>query len=96
MDERDKNHPSIILWSMGNEAGDGVNFVAASKWIHERDPSRPVHYERAGNRDHVDIYTPMYTGVEWLKNYVQETIPISNQLRKKLCLLLQNEEKKYV
>ena len=72
MVERDKNHPSIILWSMGNEAGDGVNFVAASKWIHERDPSRPVHYERAGNRDHVDIYSPMYTGVEWLKNYVQE------------------------
>ena len=72
MVERDKNHPSIILWSMGNEAGDGVNFVAASKWIHQRDPSRPVHYERAGNGDHVDIYTPMYTGVEWLKKYVEK------------------------
>jgi len=70
--ERDKNHPSVILWSMGNEAGDGVNFVAASEWIHQRDPSRPVHYERAGSRDHVDIYTPMYTGVEWLKKYVEK------------------------
>ncbi len=47
MVERDKNHPSIIIWSLGNEAGDGVNFEATSCWIHERDPSRPVHYERA-------------------------------------------------
>ena len=70
--ERDKNHPSIILWSMGNEAGDGVNFVVASDWIHQRDPSRPVHYERALDRDHVDVYTPMYTGVEWLKKYVEK------------------------
>ncbi|HSG67776.1 MAG TPA: glycoside hydrolase family 2 TIM barrel-domain containing protein, partial [Bacteroidales bacterium] len=43
MVERDKNHPSVIIWSMGNEAGDGVTFVAGSNWIHQRDPSRPVH-----------------------------------------------------
>ena len=66
MVERDKNHPSIIMWSMGNEAGDGVNFVAASNWIHERDPSRPVHYERALERDHVDVYTPMYASIEYI------------------------------
>ncbi len=58
--ERDKNHPSVIIWSMGNEAGDGVNFVAASDWIHQRDSSRPVHYERALQRQHVDIVSPMY------------------------------------
>jgi len=58
--ERDKNHPSVIIWSMGNEAGDGVNFVAASDWIHKRDSSRPVHYERALERKHVDIVSPMY------------------------------------
>ncbi len=72
MVERDKNHPSIIMWSMGNEAGDGVNFVAASEWIKERDPSRPVHYERAGKRDHVDVYTPMYAGIAHIENYAKK------------------------
>jgi beta-galactosidase len=55
-----KNHPSVIIWSLGNEAGDGVNFVAASRWIHENDPTRPVHYERAGQKAHVDIVSHMY------------------------------------
>lgn len=60
MVERDKNHPSVIIWSMGNEAGDGANFIVASKWIHQRDKTRPVHYERAEERSHVDIVSPMY------------------------------------
>ena len=64
MVERDKNRPSVIIWSMGNEGGDGVNFVAGSAWIHDRDPSRPVHYERALENSHVDIYTPMYTSID--------------------------------
>lgn len=72
MVHRDKNHPSIIMWSMGNEAGDGVNFVACSKWIKEFDSSRPVHYERAGTRDHVDLYTPMYAGIGHLERYAKE------------------------
>ena len=72
MVERDKNHPSIIMWSMGNEGGDGVNFIGCSNWLRTRDPSRPVHYERAENRDHVDIYTPMYPGVEWLKKWASK------------------------
>ena len=72
MVERDKNHPSIIMWSMGNEGGDGVNFIACSNWLRTKDPSRPVHYERAGDRDHVDIYTPMYPGVEWLKKWASK------------------------
>ncbi len=55
-----KNHPSIIIWSLGNEAGDGVNFVAASKWIHEHEPTRPVHYERAERKPHVDLVSYMY------------------------------------
>jgi beta-galactosidase len=69
MVERDKNHPSVVIWSMGNEAGDGVNFVACSDWLHRRDPSRPVHYERALLRNHVDIYSPMYMRIEGLKQY---------------------------
>ena len=71
MVERDKNHPSIIIWSMGNEAGDGVNFVKASEWIHQRDPSRPLHYERAEKRPHVDIYSPMYATIEHIEAYAK-------------------------
>jgi beta-galactosidase len=47
MVERDKNHPSIIIWSLGNESGDGPSFSACSAWIHHADPSRPVQYEGA-------------------------------------------------
>jgi len=69
MVERDKNHPSVIIWSLGNEAGDGPNFEATSAWIRKRDPSRPVHYERAGDRPHTDIVCPMYARIETLKAY---------------------------
>ncbi len=60
MVERDKNHPSVIIWSLGNEAGDGPNFAATSSWIRARDASRPVHYERAGEGANTDIVCPMY------------------------------------
>jgi beta-galactosidase len=69
MVERDKNHPSVIIWSLGNEAGDGINFEATSAWIHGRDPSRPVHYERAGDKPHTDIVCPMYARIETLEAY---------------------------
>lgn len=72
MVERDKNHPSVIIWSMGNEAGDGVNFEALSEWMHKRDPSRPVHYERAVERPHVDIVSPMYATIEKIEAYAQK------------------------
>jgi beta-galactosidase len=48
--ERDKNHPSVIIWSMGNESGYGPNFAAISGWLHEFDPTRPVHYEGAQDK----------------------------------------------
>ncbi|WP_281287640.1 glycoside hydrolase family 2 TIM barrel-domain containing protein, partial [Amycolatopsis rhizosphaerae] len=58
--ERDKNHPSVILWSLGNEAGTGGNLAAMADWVHERDPGRPVHYEGDGDSRHVDVYSRMY------------------------------------
>ena len=72
MVERDKNHPSVIVWSLGNEGGDGVNFQATSDWIHERDPSRPVQYERAIREPHVDIYAPMYARIPHLLDWASQ------------------------
>lgn len=72
MVERDKNHPSVVIWSLGNEAGDGVNFETAYRWLKERDGSRPVQYERAELGPHTDIYCPMYPSIEELKEYVSK------------------------
>jgi len=75
MVERDKNHPSIIFWSMGNEAGDGINYVKGYKWIKQRDDSRLVMYERAelesiytkDTEPHTDAMTWMYHNVNKIK-----------------------------
>lgn len=71
--ERDKNHPSIIVWSMGNEAGTGPNFLAAYKAMKNRDNTRPVHYERAEKETdikerHTDIQGDMYRSITSVKN----------------------------
>jgi beta-galactosidase len=78
MVERDKNHPSVIIWSLGNEAGDGVNFENAYAWLKKRDPSRPVQYERAELRAHTDIYCPMYASIEAMVKYasVKQSRPL--------------------
>jgi beta-galactosidase len=60
MVERDKNHPSIIMWSLGNESGSGRNLGAMAAWARERDPARPLHYERDGTYRDVDVYSLMY------------------------------------
>ncbi len=72
MVERDKNHPCVIVWSMGNEAGDGEVFTAVYKAIKERDPSRPIHYERAIMGDNTDIFCPQYPSVKALENYASK------------------------
>ena len=58
--QRNFNHPSIIFWSLGNEAGFGVNFEKCYNWVKNEDPSRPVQYERAEHNDFTDIFCPMY------------------------------------
>ncbi len=73
MVERDKNHPSVIIWSMGNEAGNGANFKACYKWMKQRDPSRPVQYERAGRDDNTDIYCPMYASIDHITRYAKKS-----------------------
>jgi beta-galactosidase len=65
MVERDKNHPSIIAWSLGNEAGTGRNLAAMAAWIRERDGSRLIHYEGDHeNASYVDLYSKMYAGFD--------------------------------
>ncbi|MBU4285728.1 MAG: hypothetical protein KKD76_02365, partial [Verrucomicrobia bacterium] len=61
--ERDKNHPSVIIWSLGNETGYGPNHDAMAAWIRAADPTRPIHYERAGTAPVVDIVSIMYPEV---------------------------------
>ena len=71
MVERDKNHASIIIWSLGNEAGDGENFDSTAAWIRARDPSRPILYEPSEERDNIDIVAPMYVRPYWLERYAR-------------------------
>lgn len=76
-----KNHPSIILWSLGNEAGSGVNFEACSRWVKQRDPSRPVHYEQAAEEAYVDVISPMYYRIRSLETWCRkmEQKPLAEQ-----------------
>lgn len=66
---RDRNHPSVIIWSLGNEAGNGPNFFATYDWLKSFDPTRPVQYERAVFDRNTDIYCPMYSSVGSIINY---------------------------
>ena len=67
--ERNFNHPSIIVWSLGNETGYGDNFEAAYDYVKAADPSRPVQYERAENYGKTDIYCPMYSGYKGSEDF---------------------------
>ncbi len=69
MYQRDKNHPCIITWSIGNEMGDGVNTAASADWLRANDPTRPVQSERAGFGKNTDIVAPMYARIGQLKSY---------------------------
>ncbi len=69
MFERDKNQPCIITWSLGNEAGNGVNFQATYDYLKSVDQTRPVQYERAGHEYNTDIFCPMYARIESMERY---------------------------
>jgi len=71
MVERDKNHPSVIAWSLGNEAGNGSNFFKTYRWIEQRDPSRPRQYERAEHDWNTDMIVPQYPGPKRMENYAK-------------------------
>ena len=70
--QRNFNHPSIIFWSLGNEAGYGPNFDAAYEWVKAEDASRAVQYERAGKEGKTDIFCPMYYGYEECIAYCED------------------------
>jgi len=83
-----KNHPAIIMWSLGNEAGDGICFEECSKWIRRRSPVQyPIHYERAEQKSHVDLFTPMYASLEACQKYAraEEKKPLVDQRPLILC-----------
>ncbi len=71
MFERDKNQPSIIIWSLGNEAGNGVNFMANYKYLKEQDSTRPVQYEQAHGGENTDINCPMYASINHMVKYAK-------------------------
>ena len=70
--QRGFNHPSVLIWSLGNEAGYGPNFEAAYDWIKAEDPSRLVQYEQAGRTGKTDIYCPMYLGYNRTEEYSKD------------------------
>jgi len=75
MVQRDKNHPSVIIWSLGNESGWGPNHAAQADWVHANDPSRPVHYESGFKAPEVDMVSRMYPTVEYIVELAEDDDP---------------------
>ncbi|BAX78827.1 glycoside hydrolase family 2 TIM barrel-domain containing protein [Labilibaculum antarcticum] len=71
MFERDKNHPSIVIWSLGNEAGNGENFFATYAWLKEEDTTRLTQYEGATKYTNSDIQAPMYWSIQRMIQYAE-------------------------
>ena len=67
--EQNFNHPAVIFWSLGNEAGYGPNFEAAYKWVKNEDPSRPVQYEQAHTTGLTDVFCPMYADYNTMEKW---------------------------
>jgi beta-galactosidase len=71
MFERDKNHPSVVIWSLGNEAGNGYNFYKTYLFIRSRDKMRPIQYEQSGHEWNTDIVCPMYAKPQHIEHYAK-------------------------
>lgn len=92
--ERDKNHPSIIIWSLGNESGIGANHHAMYQWVKQRDPSRPVQYEGGGAMTAAtDIICPMYARVDWDLPVVAHQPEVTPRVGIKKSIALPNEHR---
>ncbi|MCW8332293.1 beta-galactosidase [Vibrio paucivorans] len=92
--ERDKNHPSVIIWSLGNESGIGANHHAMYQWVKQRDPSRPVQYEGGGAMTAAtDIICPMYARVDWDLPVVAHQPEITPRIGIKKTIALPNEQR---
>lgn len=72
MYQRDKNQPSIVIWSMGNECGNGIAFEKGYELMKKLDSSRPVQFEQAQKGDHSDIFCPMYATIKRMEKYAKE------------------------
>ena len=87
MVERDKNHPCVIFWSLGNETKDGPAFKRAAEWIRKRDPSRMVHFDRNSKFDYVDLDSRMYMSPDKVKSTLTANLkkPAQQRLPVILC-----------
>ncbi|MCD7971473.1 MAG: DUF4981 domain-containing protein [Candidatus Azobacteroides sp.] len=72
--ERDKNHPSVIIWSLGNESGNGICFYTTYAWLKEQDSSRPVQYEQGEMEWNTDIFCPMYATIDHIEKYANDPL----------------------
>lgn len=77
MVERDKNHPCIISWSLGNESGRGDNLAAMAAWVRDRDPSRLLHYEGDHAAEYTQLYSRMYPALEEIEAFLRPGGPIA-------------------
>ena len=96
--ERDKNRPSVVIWSLGNESGYGENFEQAATWVKQRDPSRLVHYENAifqhsahqNDTSNLDFHSEMYTSTEELDGYFTDAQNQKPYLSVNICTAMGN------
>jgi beta-galactosidase len=91
--ERDKNHPSVIMWSLGNEAGTGRNLEQMAGWVRSRDPGRLIHYEGEPDAFYTDVYSRMYAGYDELDAIGRRQEPVTadpehDEHRRRLPMML--------